>query len=439
MVYVLRLLALFCGCMLRPFRRRRRGDEPIRCLLVGFSGANNTGAEAHTVEAIAQMRRTTGDRLHITVTSLDRARSLRYLNEDAHLTIAEVHSLLIIDMVRLVLRSDVVVLVEGYCFMEYFSPVLFWFFMFAADLAQRIGLPTAAYAVDAGHLGPGNARWARTVADRMDLVMMRTEEAASALKRIGVTRDIAVTADTAFSIEPCPTIWAEKTFVEAGLDRYKPVIGIAFEEFFWWPVVPRLGAFMTGHKADRYRSIYYHSWTHEGRARSRAIREAVAHFADWAWRELDAAIALFSMDRINAGPCRDVMRMMSRPAVLFDADRYDAREMTALLRSLKLLVASDYHGLILSMGAGVPVIGLGHDERIQSLMAELGLEEEYYIHYREDNIEDKLKQKSQLLLLEEELVRRRIRDALPGYMKRMAENGEHFAELVNKRFSPFVK
>jgi polysaccharide pyruvyl transferase WcaK-like protein len=406
----------------------------VRVLLIGYGGANNTGAEVHTDEAIKQMRNELGGRLDITVISLSRKRSLRYTDEDECLRIVEIPPIFIFSILKLVLRSDMVVLIEGYCFMEYFSQVLFWLFMYAAGLAQRLGLPTVGYAVDAGKLRPANAEWAREVADRMDLLMVRTKQAADALKEIGVSKETVITADTAFTIEPESDEWRRKVYQEEEVDISKPVIGIAFEEFFWWPVVPSLSKFLTGRTRDRFKSIYYHTWTPERRKLSREMKGAVAQYADWVAGELDANIEFFAMERVNAEPCRDVMNMMIRPAVLFDADRYNGSELTALLRGLKFLVTSEYHAMLLSMGAEVPFIGLGHDERIESVMGELGLKEDYFIHYREDEILKKLKAMSVKLLENEDSVRSSIIDALPSYHKRLLENGEHFAELVNKRF-----
>lgn len=434
MVFFLRFLVVLFGMVLRPFRRRWRPGRPIRCLLVGYGGANNTGAEAHADGAIRQMRVACGDRLDITVTSLNRERSLRYIAEDPRLHVVQIPTTFIFKLARLVARSDVVVLIEGYCFMQYFSQVLFWFFMFAADLAQRLRLVTVVYAVDAGELAPANASWAARVANRMDLLMMRTGAAVGVTRALGVDREMIVTADTAFTVEVRDGEWARRKMIDAGLDVERPTIGIAFEEFFWWPVVPAVGKFLKGQKEGRYRAFYYHTWSPERRRQSDDMKETMARFADWAGGSFNANIAFFAMERINEEPIADVMRRMVRPAVLFDADRCDAGEMAALLRSLRFLVAGEYHALILSMGAGVPVIGLGHDERISSVMAELGLKDDYYIHYTDDDVGEKLARKSERLMVEEEIVRARILGAMPSYLERMEANAQHFAAIMREKF-----
>lgn len=434
MMYLLRFLTIFFGIVLRPFHRRWKPGKPIRCLLVGYGGANNTGAEARTDEAIKQMRQVVGDDLHITVTSLDRRRSLRYTGEDDCVKIVQVPSVFMFSLARLVLGSDIVVLVEGYCFMEFFSQVLFWFFMYAADLAQRLGIPTVAYAVDAGRLSSANARWAKKVAGRMDLLMVRTRAAANELIALDVVPEVVVTADTAFALHPAPSEWVNGKLHDVGFDRAKPIIGIAFEEFFWWPVVPSLGKYLRGQRHDRYKSMYYHTWSPERRRRSRVMKEAVAEFADWAGHEFDAEIAFFAMERVNAEPCSDVIGRMTKPAALFDADSYDAHEMLALIQSLTFLVTSEYHASIFAIMGRIPLIGLGNDERIQSLMDEVGLKNDFYIHYDESHIADKLKDKSRSLMQRRDDIQTRLIASLPSYVERMRSNGRYFALLVNEKF-----
>jgi polysaccharide pyruvyl transferase WcaK-like protein len=53
--------------------------------------------------------------------------------------------------------------------------------------------------------------------------------------------------------------------------------------------------------------------------------------------------------------------------------------MTALLRSLDLLVTSRYHAAVLSLAAAVPQIAVGHDTRLDTLYRDLGLHEEWFL------------------------------------------------------------
>lgn len=432
-VLLLRVLVRVFSGIFRPLSRRRRPGEPIECLLVGYGGANNTGAEARTAEAIRQML-AADERLRITLTSLDRRQTLRYINEAERLRVAQIHPVFLISILRLVLHSDLVVLIEGSCFKENFSSALLWFFLYAAGLAQRLGKPTVAYGVDAGALSPANRRWARDVAERMDLLMVRTGSARGLLRSMGVFREIVVTADTAFTLVPENEAWAETVLLGQGIDLSRPIVGIAFEEFFWWPVVPRPLAALFGVREDRYKSVYYHSWGRDGRARSSAMKEQVARYADWAAKAYGVQIVLIAMERLDIGPCRDLQGMISAHTVLVDADHANAAQVAAILRRLDWLVTCRYHALVLAMGGRVPTIGLAHDERIATIMDELGLLQEAFVSFDDGDVLELLEEKTRWLREHSSSVRRRIESSLPGYLTRMAENGRRFGELLASRF-----
>ncbi len=433
MVPLLRSLVWFFGLFFRPLNRRWREGESIECLVVGYGGANNTGAEARTVEAIKQMLEA-DQRLRITLTSLDRAQTLRYITEHDRLHVAQVYPVFIGCILRLVLKSDIVVLVEGSCFKDNFSSALLWFFMYAAGLAQKFKKPTVAYAVDAGKMKKSDEKWAVHVANKIDLLMTRTAAAAKLLESIGVETEIKITTDTAFTQEPFGNKWVDECLHSNGIDPRWPIVGIAFEELFWWPVIVDIWRAVRGVKEDHYKSIYYHSWPDNGQERSAKMKQAVASYADWVAKEFGAQLVFFAMERLDTAPCKDVQSIMNEKSVLFGADNYNSAQMTALLRRLSWLVTCRYHALVLSMGGAVPLIGLAHDERIESIMDELRLREDYFINYLEDDIPEKLKAKTHKLVGVKDGLSGRIADAVPVYLSRMAENGEYFKELLLEKF-----
>ena len=433
MVILLRFLVWLFGWTMRPFRRRWQPGQPIRCLIVGYGGANNTGAEGRTVEAIRQML-DADPRISITLTSLDRGQTLRYLDETDRLRVYQFNPVFIGSILKLVLRTDLLVLIEGSCFKENFSSALLWFFMYAGDLAERFGIPTVTYGVDAGPLSPANRRWAHDVAKKVDLLMVRTEHASRALRAIDIDREIIVTTDTAFTLVPETREWAEGVLSRQGIDLIRPVVGIAFEEFFWWPVIPHMWKAIRGVKEDRYKSIYYHSWGRDGRERSRRMKEQIAAYADWICKEFNVQVVFFAMERLDIGPCQDVQRLIKSKSILIDADHYNARQIASLLQRLDWLVTCRYHALVFSMGGGVPIIGLAHDERIETIMEELGLAHEYLISHEETRVLEKLKDKTQRLGQNAPQIRSRIQASIPLYLTRMDKNERHFARLVQQRF-----
>jgi polysaccharide pyruvyl transferase WcaK-like protein len=65
-------------------------------------------------------------------------------------------------------------------------------------------------------------------------------------------------------------------------------------------------------------------------------------------------------------------------ARVFSSRELDASRMTALLRSLGVLVTSRYHASVLSLADAVPQVAVGHDLRLRTLYEEFGLEEDFF-------------------------------------------------------------
>jgi len=85
-----------------------------RVLLVGYNGANNTGAEAKLLVSINEIRSVLGPDACITVPSLNEANLRRYLTESPTLKIKPIRpSLFFLDIRKLVKENDLIMLVDG--------------------------------------------------------------------------------------------------------------------------------------------------------------------------------------------------------------------------------------------------------------------------------------------------------------------------------------
>jgi polysaccharide pyruvyl transferase WcaK-like protein len=96
------------------------------------------------------------------------------------------------------------------------------------------------------------------------------------------------------------------------------------------------------------------------------------------------AVALICMEQVDealAARIHGFMRHQERARV-FSARRYNASQMTVLLRGLDLLVTSRFHAAVLSLAAGVPQVAVGHDTRLATLYQDLGLKERWFMDPR---------------------------------------------------------
>jgi len=347
-----------------------------RILLVGYNGANNTGAEAKLLVSIDEIRSVLGSLAHFTVPSLNEVNLRRYLTESPTLKIESVRpSLFVLDVRKFVKQSDLILLVEGSCYMDTWGSALLWCYLLATRYAHSMNKPCVAYSVDAGSAGRFNRWLIRREASKTDLILARTQKAAERLRKWGVTAPIEVTADNAFAFEPNPQdldllkrVWPEASHV----------VGVAAEDIYVWPVHIRLW----DRKKYCYRWPYYYTHSKASLEKSDLLAKVLAVQADDIILEYDKDVALLSMEGLDAGFANKIQRLMKHPerTKVFTSSEYNASQMASILRSLDLLITSRYHAGVLSLASQVPQVAIGHDLRIRDFYADLEMSELFTDH-----------------------------------------------------------
>lgn len=392
-----------------------------KVLLIGYNGANNTGAEALLQTDIQDLRAVFGDEALLTVPALKNPANLRrYLHEGPTLRIVPMPSIFLSATRRLVREHDVVVLVEGSAYMDTWTSALLWYFLWATRCAHTERKPCIAYAVDAGQLRPRNQRLVRRVGSTTDLIVTRSEGAAERLRAWGVTAPIEWTADNAFRFEPRheDREWARALRPEGE----RPALGIAAVDFYRWPVVIR----PWGRAENRYWWPYYFSDSPARRRASAELARRYARLADRAVERHDRSVALICMEELDDPIARAIHAEMDNPdrARVFSSREHDASRMTALLQSLGALVTSRYHASVLSLAAGVPQLAVGHDLRLRTLYAELGLEHTYFFWPDEPEAFARITDAADELLSDPAEVRERLRAGYDAHLAAARRNPE---------------
>lgn len=392
-----------------------------RVLLVGYSGANNTGAEALLQADIEDLRAVFGDEALFTIPALkDPANLRRYLREGPTLRIVPMPSVFPAATRRLVREHDLLVLVEGSAYMDTWTSALLWYFLWATRCAHKERKPCLAYAVDAGQLRRRNQRLVGRWASTTDLIITRSHAAAERLRGWGVTAPIEWTADNAFNFEPRPEDqdWADAVW--PGDSR--PPIGIAAVDFFRWPVVIR----PWGRAEDQYRWPYYFSTSPARRRKSADLARSYARLADQVIERHDRPVALICMEELDEPMAGNIYREMEHPdrAKVFSSRDHDASSMTALLRRLGVLVTSRYHASVLSLADAVPQVAFGHDLRLRTLYGELGLEPTYFFSPDEPAVFDRMADAVEALLTDPSAVRDTLRAGHRAHVSAASRNRE---------------
>ena len=165
-----------------------RNGKPLRCLLVGYNGAGNTGSDVRLLTAIADVSEAFGEKTQISVMTIDAERTAAMLPVDVEIEVVEVRFSpirLTIALYNLVRKHDVVLLVEGSTFKQNWSVWLLHAFLWAATSARWTGNYAIAYAVDVGELSGFHAWRTRDECEQMAMVMTRTEIARDRLIKLG--------------------------------------------------------------------------------------------------------------------------------------------------------------------------------------------------------------------------------------------------------------
>ena len=399
-----------------------------RVLLVGYNGADNTGAEAKLLVALDEVRSVLGQGAHVVVPSLNEANLRRYLREGPNLSIKPVRpSLFFLDIRKLVSESDLVLLVEGSTYMDTWSSALLWYYLLATRYAHSMKKPCLAYSVDAGKASRFDSWLIKREASKTDLIISRTQEACDRLKRWGVEAPIEVTADNAFSFSPNQ---ADKGLLRRVWPEASHVVGIAAEDIYKWPVGIRLWA----RRQYCYRWPYYYTHTEESLNKSERLAEGLASEADRIVETYDNDIALLAMeglDTIFANRILSLMKHASRVRVFSSSD-YNASQMTSVLRSLELLITSRYHAGVLSLPNQVPMTAIGHDLRIKDLFSDLDIPE-LFVDHEDPNRYSSLSRNVDALFEQKGEMRAKLRGGFEQYAERERRNPVLLRAFIESR------
>ena len=100
----------------------------LRVLMLGYNGANNTGAEALLLADIEDVRAVLGPQAVITIPTLNPSNLRRYVKETPNLRIVRFPPIFFATMRRLVSENDLIMLVEGSTYMDTWSSAMLWIY-----------------------------------------------------------------------------------------------------------------------------------------------------------------------------------------------------------------------------------------------------------------------------------------------------------------------
>lgn len=437
----------------------------LKILVFGWCGVGNTGSEAKLLTTLEDIKKTIGkDRIEkIGVISLGFLDERRYVEDPS----VEIYSLLPIseggltNLYKLIAgeRWDLLFLCEGSTYLDRYNDMFLWAFMMAARIQKMRGGKVIGYSNDCSHLKSYNQRGARnTLNSYIDLQMVRNPDAKKRMEQYGVKKDLYLTADNAY-LYPLPSKeYREKLLEKLNLGN-KPIISIATKEFFILPFIPRLypgkDRIPIGHyyrkefgytpivSKKAYTPEIYLEMREDKIRKSEEYKREMTRYADYLVEKFGANVLLIGMasleqDGLNA---REIYNSMKnkKEARWIPSHIYDAKAIKALLCSSKYLITTRYHASVLSSMAGVPMIAISSDTRLEAVFRELDMMD-LYLEVNVDpptipeNLYETLVEKTKILVSGEVEIRKKIREVNKNFVNRAKQNSILFKQWFDKEF-----
>ncbi|MFM0646987.1 polysaccharide pyruvyl transferase family protein [Paraburkholderia bryophila] len=335
-----------------------------RVLLLGYTGAGNTGADLRTIETIAQLRRVLAPRVpQITLFALGDCFDHPLLADTPRLTPALPYLPDALDAA--VREADLVLNVEGSTYTSKFSDSLAGVLIGGLALAHAHGRPAIAYGVDSGTMSAALTRFVERNADGGEIIC-RNDAARQQLASLGVLAQAG--ADTAWTYRARP----EASAASPAARR----VALCPNNPFWWPVradaarARELDA--RGETSPlRYGPLHFHSWD---AARAEAYHAYLDRFAQIAigLREQGYTPVLVGMEQLDHSACVDLAARLPFEIELVTRGPRTLDEVAAAVAHAACVVTTRYHAAVLAISHGVPVFGLSMDTRIERLLGEVG-------------------------------------------------------------------
>ncbi|MFC1521014.1 polysaccharide pyruvyl transferase family protein [Elusimicrobiota bacterium] len=423
----------FCGFKIND---RWEPGKKLQILFLAYSGARNTGAEVRVAECIDQVNQVLGeDNVDVNMTTLDIAEAKEYFKANK-VNLHIMSTVFFGDVFKLCLKNHVIVLVEGSCWKENFATALLLYFLYGAGLAAKFKKPCFSYGVDAGTMNGFNNLLSRSLSKNMTRLIVRSGDSKKVLDSIGLKGSV-VRVDTAWSLRADSLERGADILKERGWDGKSPLVGLAMQNFFWWPIIPDFVRWLKRDKEYNYKLLYYYDYSEKDKQAYNKWKDTLAEYMDWLKEKYNAQLVVVAMEALDDGACRELMSVMKNKAILISCKEFVGVQMAAILRNLNILTTTRYHAMVLSMPAAVPFVGLSRDERIRGVMRETGLYDDYYVDYSRPDLAEALRSRTSRLLedkAEYARVSGVIKNNLPYYFAQMALLGLDIRNLIKESF-----
>jgi polysaccharide pyruvyl transferase WcaK-like protein len=412
-------------------------DKSLKLFLAGYAGAGNTGADVRVFEMIRQFQHIFQGRIDIALSVLDQRMPFE-CNPGV-----QIHELtyLPLFLAAQLAACDGVVACEGSMFKSNFSDAISLVMLGGLGLAQATGKLAVGYGAEAAKMSAELETFARQYCHDA-LIFCRNESSRKTVESLGLRATFAT--DTAWSFEPEYSSEAiHARLRELGWDGVAPLLGVCPVNPFWWPVRPDAAKYAAwqqdgSYAESHYGFFYFHNDSPEAISQYQTYLTALAGAVQAYCEETGAFPVIIGMDRVDRQACQDLAARLTISAPIFSSPEGSSSERVALLRRCDRLISSRFHAIVCAMPAGVPSIGVAHDERLVNLLGEGGFPE-LVLRVDDPALQSKLLDTLHQVDAKADAIAQAFSYLTALNLKRLGEMGIGFAEEVCRVYPAFPR
>jgi polysaccharide pyruvyl transferase WcaK-like protein len=325
-------------------------------------------------------------------------------------------------------------------FKSKFSSALTCMMSGALGMANAESKLSVGYGAEAGAMNASLQSFVRKHC-RDSLVICRNKPSRQVLGNLGI-RTTAGT-DTAWTFDPSPLEVGHELLTQAGWDGQTPLLAVCPINPFWWPVKPDLVKAVANkiagqYKGEHYKSIYFHQYSEEKKAKNRAYLAGIAQAVNAFAGEQKVFPILVGMEQLDRLACESLQPLLDMEAPLFISDTYDMYQMVSVLRNCAMMVSSRFHAIVTSMPGLVASAGITMDERIRNLMNDRN-HPDLFLEVDDEDLGDKLLEILRRLHRDREQIADDIGRVIPQQLELMGQMGIDFEDEVLRVYPEFER
>ena len=305
-------------------------------LLSGYYGFDNSGDDA-ILKAIVKDIKAYNKDISINVLSNNPAKTEEIYNVNA------VNRFEFKKVYKAMKNSTLFISGGGSLLQDITSTRSLLYYLSTIRLAKLYNKPVMVYANGIGPIKKKlNRILTRSTLNKVDLITLRDKDSEDFIKVLGVkNKNIVVTADPVFTLEPAPEPRIQEIFEKEEIPRHKKFIGISVRKW-----------------KDNENLI-------------KVMAEAI----DYIVEKYDVNVILIPMHYPeDLEISLDINSMVRKNGSYVIKEKYGVEEIMGIIRELEIIVAMRLHSLIYAATQEIPMVGLSYDPKVDGILRSLDMD-----------------------------------------------------------------